>query len=348
MPTITEFIGTMSVRTAAEYKTTARYLSQWRTKKKRPTFANYLRSLGVNHNTIVKHCKQAKSICKHCNLDYEIESLTLILKPPPIFSDNDFANLYEAFQNVEWPKFIQIDHEYRYWQCILHFAAITALRREAILGLNIDNVNFKELYVTIPPNIDKKNTERYKPITQELADEILQLRRFYDNSQIIPAQRKRIFPWTHGNKRWYMCWHAAEEKLGKRFHLHDLKRYAGTLALQAGATPMELQQHLDHANLTTTLKHYCRPQTRELVQRIKVPIPKKNLHARLTPLFTEPELHEILEDILERRLRELGITELPKIVVDEFGNPGIDTRTTKETLEKAKAQGLRLLKGGDL
>jgi integrase len=73
--------------------------------------------------------------------------------------------------------------------------------------------------------------------------------------------------------------------IGKRFHLHNLKRFAGILALRAGASPLELQQHMDHASLETTLKHYCQPETADLVRkRIKVPIPRKSLHTRQTPI----------------------------------------------------------------
>ena len=87
-----------------------------------------------------------------------------VAKPPPVFSDSDFQKLYEAFNDCKYPGFIQDGEQCRYWQCIMHFAAVTALRREAILGLTIDCINFEELFVTIPPDIDKKNTERYKPI----------------------------------------------------------------------------------------------------------------------------------------------------------------------------------------
>jgi integrase len=89
-------------------------------------------------------------------------------------------------------------------------------------------------------------------------------------------------------------WNAAEKIIGKRFHLHDLKRYSGELALRAGATVLELQTHMDHSNINTTLKHYCRPTTRKLVQKIVVPLPKDRVV--LTPLFTEPELQHTIEN----------------------------------------------------
>jgi integrase len=318
-------------RTEIEYHAIINYIQQWHKENHAgQSFADFLLTQKMAQATRCKHLRQAGTLLRRKILigDYDLGTLKpAVATPPPIFSDDDFSLLYDAFHNIDFPRFIQPEYQYRYWQCILHFAAITALRREAILGLNIDNIHFKELYVTIPPGIDKKNTERYKPITKELANEIIDLRRFYDNSLMVPAQRKKVFPWIHGTKKWYFCWHAAEAKLGKRFHLHDLKRFAGELALRAGATPMELQQHLDHASLKTTLAHYCRPQTRELVQRIKVPIPKKSLHTRQTPLFTEPELNTIIQQTIESRLKELGIENLPDILLDKFGTPFIEQRT---------------------
>jgi len=113
---------------------------------------------------------------------------------------------------------------------------------------------------------------------------------------------------------------AAESKVGKRFRLHDLKRFSGELALRAGATPLELQQHMDHADIRTTLTHYCRPVTTALVCKFKYPMPGTK-HQRTTPLFTEPELKSIIESGIIRRLVEAGVDAATiKFVLDDYGN----------------------------
>ncbi|MDR0328345.1 MAG: site-specific integrase [Planctomycetaceae bacterium] len=327
-------------RTQVEYNATIKYFQQWKDDGKNETFAGFLlRQKKLAQSTRLKHLRQAQTLIRRGLVENagQLGSLTPgIQKPPPNFSDDDFLKLYNAFADCRFPQFIQSEHQYRYWQCVIHFASITALRRQAILGLTIDNINFNELFVTIPPNIDKKNTERYKPITKELADEILALRRFYETKKIHPALRKKLFPWIHGSKCWYACWNAAEKIVGKRFRLHDLKRFSGILALRAGATPLELQQHLDHANLSTTLKHYCRPQTAQLVQRIKIPIPKSQRHKMQTPLFTEPELLSILHETIAAKLDELGVQNCDGFLLDHFGNPFLETRTTEETIPPDK------------
>jgi hypothetical protein len=48
-----------------------------------------------------------------------------------------------------------------------------------------------------------------------------------------------VFPWKHGTKTWYTCWNAAEKAIGKRFHLHDLKRFSGELAMRAGDSDVQ-------------------------------------------------------------------------------------------------------------
>jgi hypothetical protein len=69
--------------------------------------------------------------------------------------------------------------------------------------------------------------------------------------------------------------------------LHDVKRFSGELALRAGASDLELMEHMDHSNIKTTLNHYCRPKTRNLVNKIVVPIP--NQPCPPTPPNQEPE-----------------------------------------------------------
>jgi integrase len=288
-----------SKSTLNEYHTTKKYLDKWGYEI--GTFADFLLTQPKMVATPQhKHLRQAITLAKEENQHWNLGTLHRpTATPSPMFSDDDFQTLCTACDDCDYPKFIEPGQRSRYWYTLIHFAAVTALRREAILGMNIGAVNFNEHFVTVDKTIDKKEKVRYKPITPELAADILNLRRFYDNSLMVPALRKRIFPWTHGNKRWYICWNAAEQKVGKRFHLHDLKRFSGELVLRAGATPLELQQHMDHANIATTLLYYCRPQTTNLIRRIRVPLPDKC--PKITPLFTEPELRTTIESILVSR-----------------------------------------------
>jgi integrase len=321
MKTITEYLGGLSVRTAREYQGTHSYFTEWQaTKLVFADFPAFLKSRNLSENTIAKHVRQVRTIIRNTDIGIDLDSIPPYSgesKDYPQFTDSDFETLYEAFYGVDYPKFIISGERHRYWHAVLHFVAVTALRRQALLGITLDSVNFEERYVTVESAIDKKHKTRYKPITSELAADLVQLVRYYDKSLIPLEQHGLLFPWGHGSKSWYKVWNAAESKLGKRFHLHDLKRFSGELALRAGATPLELMQHMDHSSLTTTMKHYCRPTTAGLMKKLKVPIPDRE--GRMTPLFTEPELQSTVLETMRSQLASIGIDI--DVVLDRFGLP---------------------------
>jgi hypothetical protein len=152
----------------------------------------------------------------------------------------------------------------------MHFVSVTALRREAVLGLHWRNVNVEERYLTVTHFTDKKDTTRYKPLTADLLDQMLELQALGHGTG---KYNGLVLPWQHGSKTWYDCWNNANFNAGVNIGLHDLKRYSGELALRAGASVLELQQHMDHTRIETTLNHYCRPKTTALVGKIHVPLP---------------------------------------------------------------------------
>ena len=318
--TIDDYFSSLRSGTAREYRATYNYLQEWQGSTL--TFPDFLRTRKLSDNTIAKHVRQLRTIIRNSDVGIELDSI-----PPyhgehkdyPQFTDADFQSLYGAFYGVDFPKFIISGERHRYWHAVLHFVAVTAVRRQALLGITLDSVNFKEQFITVESENDKKRKTRFKPITSELSSDLVELLRFYDMTQIPKDQHRHLFPWSHGSKAWYRIWNAAESKVGKRFHLHDLKRFSGELALRAGASPLELMQHMDHASLTTTMNHYCRPTTTRLLQKLKVPIP--NRESRMTPLFTEPELQDTVLDTMRRQLASIGIDI--DLVLDRFGMPSL-------------------------
>ena len=246
---IDDYIDGMNPSTAIAYRSTAKYLAGWlECKNTMPhlTFDKYLANLKLAENTRIKHIRQARTIVKNCNLNYEIDAKTPVKTIPPQFSNDDFQTLYAAFDDCPFPTFIQSDQRYRFWQTIIHFVAVTALRRQAILGVNQSDVNWHEHTIYILPENDKKQKFRTKPLTADLVANLLDLLRFYDKDAIPASMQNRLFPWTHCTNTWYKCWNTAEERVGMRFRLLDLKRFSGHLALQAGANAIELMKHMDH------------------------------------------------------------------------------------------------------
>jgi hypothetical protein len=164
------------------------------------------------------------------------------------------------------------------------FVSIIVARREAVLGIEWRDINKKEMYVKIRSEIDKKDKKRYKPIKPELIEYLEQIHPPHINWN----SDSKIFQWNHGDKGWYKCWHKAENVAGIKMGLHDIKRFSGDWAIRAGTSDLELMEHMNHESLSTTLKHYCRPKTRNIVDKIVIPIPNQTI-IPCPPTPPEPE-----------------------------------------------------------
>jgi hypothetical protein len=180
------------------------------------------------------------------------------------------------------------------------------------LGIEWQDINREELSVHVRPEIDKKDKNRIKPITPELIEYLEQIRPPHINWN----SNTKIFQWIHGGKCWYKCWHKAEENAGIKMGLHDTKRFSGTLALRAGASEMELMEHMDHNNISTTRKHYCRAQTRELVNKMVVPIPKTETDTP-SPPPTEPQPEKLPEVRLAPAFQFNSMNEIVQFYLNE-------------------------------
>ncbi|MDR2756852.1 MAG: site-specific integrase [Planctomycetaceae bacterium] len=259
-------------------------------------FVSELKKQGLAPATIAKHCGQLNSIFLKLGptgyrnrdarrlLDYVpyFKPPKVKLKPLRVFKDENFQSLFNAFsKETEYPRYLPSEKRPLFWQAMMVFVSITAVRREVVLGIEWQEINREELSLYIQPEIDKKDKNRSKPLKSELLEYLEQIRQPHTNWN----SNSKIFQWTHGNKCWYKCWHKAEELAGVKMGLHDLKRFSGDLALRAGASDLELMQHMDHENISTSLKHYCRPKTRDLVNKITVPIPNTD---NVTPLPPSP------------------------------------------------------------
>jgi len=286
MQTLTDFFRQVYVptrlkdrskRTRNEYQTTVNLVVEILENPSIPMLGMYrnqfideLRKRGVAEATIAKHIRNLNAIFRQFPGKQQIHwgGNPIPEKDPRIVSDAEFQALYRAFGNEKHlPKYLPERLRPHYFRTIMVFAATTALRKEAIFGVEFRDVHWQEQYLVVRREIDKRKKRRYKPLTPQLLAMLDTLRVYADKTG-------RIFPWNHGGKSWYATWRTAQETAETTLGLHDLKRYSGELALRAGASVLELQQHMDHANIATTTRHYVRPQTTELVGRLKVPIPE--------------------------------------------------------------------------
>ena len=201
---IDKYIASLRTKTASEYKTTAKYLSQWDLAKvPGQSFSDFLRQKELAQNTIAKHVGHARVLCRKCNLSYQIDVLPRESVDYPQFTDDDFQTLYAAFADADYPKFIEAGQRHRYWQTVIHFVAVTAVRRQAVLGIQVSDVDFTNLTVTVKPANDKRGKQRIKPITTELASDVTDLLRYYDKKLLPKDSFLHLFPWEHGDRCWY-------------------------------------------------------------------------------------------------------------------------------------------------
>jgi integrase len=181
---------------------------------------------------------------------------------PKLVSDRDIIKLIDALTAIEnFPK--AIDEKLRpvWWRTLVLFVVTTAVRKEVVFGLKWDALDLHNQIFFVTPELDKANKERLKFLHPNLSRLLLKLR----------TADPRVFVWTHGDKKFYTLWNQAIESVGLKLTLHDLKRYASQLALRSGANVATLQEFCDHADITTTLKHYARGEVASLIPNLKLP-----------------------------------------------------------------------------
>lgn len=154
----------------------------------RNQFVEELQNRGAADNTVAKHCRQLNAVFAKLGpkgprnhdatgrMKYAPHWPLPVLKTkdPKRVSDDEFQALYTAFDHQDdYPKHLPKKQRYVYWQTIMEFVAVTALRREAVLGIEWRNINAKELYLVVEMDVDKKDKKRVKPLTESLLRKLM-------------------------------------------------------------------------------------------------------------------------------------------------------------------------------
>ena len=150
---------------------------------------------------------------------------------------------YLAAQRARYPKHPDFSAPH-FWKAIIVVALTTGLRRQAILGLRPEWIDWRESVVRIGPEADKAGQERVKPLHRVVLFHLVRIR----------CRGDRVFPWPHSERTWYRTWHRLQDWAGlegEHFKLHDLKRTClSTLANRA--SPWVAQFMGDHSTIRTT------------------------------------------------------------------------------------------------
>lgn len=155
-----------------------------------------------------------------------------------------------------------------WWQALICLALNTGCRREALLGIEWSEVDFGQRTIRVLSHLDKRDTEREKPLNRSAVEHLMRIRR----------ARGRVLPWRLQEAAYYRHWRKLQEAAGldeaERFTLHDLKRTCGTmLSAHCGASPYQVDFMLDHVPGDVTGGHYVNPidGLREIVERMPQP-----------------------------------------------------------------------------
>ena len=119
----------------------------------RHTFISKLRKQKAAPATIAKHIRHlnavfAKIPVKDKNRGADAtplywKNIPVPDKEPKIVTDSDFQGLYRAFgSETEFPRHLPVSLRPHYWRTMMVFVSVTALRREAVLGVEFRDVYF--------------------------------------------------------------------------------------------------------------------------------------------------------------------------------------------------------------
>lgn len=140
-------------------------------------------------------------------------------------------------------------------------AATTGSRNGAVRALRDSNVDAAGQFLRFPPNTDKKNVERVKPIPQlTLA--------------WIAKHARQMERWKVGAGAFSRRWNRHAKHCGTPLlRPHGLKRWWGAALVRAHASPWCVKFALDHAQSDVTGLHYLDPfdELAGLVDKIELP-----------------------------------------------------------------------------
>ena len=244
-------------------------------------FVQILNKIGLANETVRKHCGHLNILFSkmgpvgHRNRDaLGFLKITPWIKPPRAFLklprevlDAQVKNLYYACSQTsgcyEYPKYLDSALAPKWWETLIQLTITTALRRQALLGLTWNAVDYGSRSLRISTDIDKVGRERIKPLHPVVLQALRTIR----------SDSPFLLPWIHSKKKFYEIWHEINETAGimPRLTLHDLKRYALQRAERSGVDATTLQALGDHSSLQTTTNHYVRGNLEQYVIGMVLP-----------------------------------------------------------------------------
>jgi integrase len=180
------------------------------------------------------------------------------IRPPkfiyrqPRFVDPEQLNaVYHAAVAMELPRIAGFKAP-AWWRALIVVAYNTGLRRNSLLSLRMEDVNWVDRYLNVRAEITKTAQAQVLPFNHTVQGHLLSIR----------TDRSLVFPWPHHERWFHKQFHRLQQAAGipskEHFGLHDLRKTAATLLWEM--VPAAAQLMLGHTSPQTTRKHYVNRQ----------------------------------------------------------------------------------------
>jgi integrase len=168
-------------------------------------------------------------------------------KPPHIVTLDHLGAVYLAAVCAEIPNLWGFKPP-AWWRALLVVAYNTGLRKGALFGMRIADINWQGQHLTLPPELSKTRYGQRLHLNGTTMRHLMAIR----------TDREIVFEWPHSYKHFHRQFEKIQETAAldpkDRFTLHDIRK---TLATALWATsPQAAQWQLGHTGIGTTQQFY--------------------------------------------------------------------------------------------
>lgn len=241
-------------------------------------FINHLFNEGLKGNTICHYLSNINSALKEA-VTKDIIPVNPLDKIPAVKKDEFIAEFYTDDELLEFIEIVKTNK----LKLPLILAAVYGLRREEVLGITWNAIDFNHKAIVISKTVGRgkylgktqflfkdipKNQSSYRtlPLFDFIADLLLKTKAKYKND-------KKFFKNTYCNEyQEYICLMENGELMKpdyidrnfskilkdnnfKKIRLHDLRHSCATLLLRNGVPMSEIQKWLGHSSIKTTERY---------------------------------------------------------------------------------------------
>ena len=172
-------------------------------------------------------------------------------KLPQIVPPEYLRQVYDATASMDCPWILPSVKPPAWWKALLVTAFNTQLRRRSLFELRMDEIDWSNRRLRLPPERLKMGRPMIIPLNQTTLDHLQEIR----------GDRELVFPWPWNPRQFYVYLHKLLDMAGiprkEHFALHALRRTAATQL--AEENPETARLALGHTALGTTIDHYITP-----------------------------------------------------------------------------------------